>query len=723
MNTKTPDEISGQAALEILAAHGAKFCKVASWDAPVDSPGKKPIGLGWQDKPLSLPTVTRHLANGGNVGLICGEHSGGLCLLDVDKNLPEFLEQHPQLATAPRIARAGADRGKIIIKIVGAIPKSKKLKNDTDKHPYLEFLSTGQQGVVAGMHPSGAIYRLINSRSAIPELTKAQLEEKLDGHSPSPVPQGVPAIKSRYKGLPDSIPDGSRNSAFTSYAGRLRYDGMNESDIWEAMLEANAKRARPPLDEAELKRIFDSVMRYPPGKRKLTDAGNAERLIDNYGADIAYVAKMGHWIIWNGKYWQPDRTGLIYSRALQTARKIYDEAMKTGEDLEARKGLLNHAMRSESRMKLAAMVEVAKTQQEIVIDPRELDADLHKLNVQNGTLNLETRRLEPHRQEDFITRALDIAYDPKANCPEWKKWLTWAFAGDEDLIHYMQQIVGRTLFGGNPEKELFFSYGATDTGKTTLMTLLEKLGGSYVKRFNIELLLRQPRSRNANDATPELAKLYGAHFAIGSEMPNGRKLDDAIVKDLSGRDTMTSRELHKPPFEYTPQFIIWLYGNYRPAIDAEDEALWNRMKVIPFRSIIPSNKKDPNLVTEKFIPELAGILKWAFEGAIEAYNTLLPVPAAVGVEKEDYRTDMDYVKQFVETGVLEEAPGYGEKMADIYKLFEGYILLSGLKHCPVNNKAFSHRLPKMLNAKTEQRHANQTFLVGWKIVGAENGQG
>ncbi len=556
------------------------------------------------------------------------------------------------------------------------------------------------------------------------------LLEGLDGHAPKPKPKQKnkakpvqqEAKKSRYKGLPDSIPEGSRNSAFTSYAGRLRYDNINENDIWEALLEANTQRAHPPLDEVELKRIFDSVMKYPPGKRKLTDAGNAERLIDNYGADIRYVAKMGHWIIWNGKYWQPDRTALIYSRALKTARKIYDEAMKTGEDLEGRKALLNHAMRSESRMKLAAMVEVAKSQQEIVIDPKALDADLHKLNVQNGTLNLATRRLEPQQQEDFITRALDIVYDRKAKCPEWENWLTWAFAGDKDLIHYMQQIIGRTLFGGNPEKELFFSYGATDTGKTTLMTLLEKIGGPYVKRFNIELLLHQPRSRSANDATPELAKLFGAHFAIGSEMPNGRKLDDAIVKDLSGRDTMTSRGLYQSPFEYTPQFIMWLYGNYRPAIDAEDEALWNRMKVIPFRSIIPANKKDPNLVNDKFMPELAGILNWAFEGAIEAYNTLLPVPAAVMGEKEDYRTDMDYVKQFAESGLLEVAPGGAEKLTDIYRRFESYILVSvGLKHCPVNSRSFGHRLPNILNAQTRQGHGNQTYLVGWHIVGAENG--
>lgn len=138
---------------------GARFVRVAAWNAKVNSPGKQPIENAWQTKPRDLKDILPHVKSGGNVGMLCGKPSGGLCLLDVDDHLQEFLEYFPGLKNAPIIQRKDAPgRGKVVLKIIGELPKNKKWH---DVH--LEFLSTGNQGVIPpSQHPSGAYYELIN---------------------------------------------------------------------------------------------------------------------------------------------------------------------------------------------------------------------------------------------------------------------------------------------------------------------------------------------------------------------------------------------------------------------------------------------------------------------------------------------------------------------------------------------------------------------------------
>lgn len=139
---------------------GARFVRVAMWDAKVNSPGKQPIDKAWQVKPITLEDVLPHVKRGGNVGLLCGKHSSGLCLLDVDDHLLEFLEYFPGLSEAPIIQRADApNRGKLIFKITGEIPKNRKWHT-----VHLEFLANGNQGVIPpSMHPGGARYELHNA--------------------------------------------------------------------------------------------------------------------------------------------------------------------------------------------------------------------------------------------------------------------------------------------------------------------------------------------------------------------------------------------------------------------------------------------------------------------------------------------------------------------------------------------------------------------------------
>ncbi len=146
--------------LQWFFKQGARFVRVAAWNAKVNSPGKQPIDKAWQVKPITLKDIMLHVNSGGNVGVLCGSHSDGICLLDVDDHLQEFLEYFPGLAVAPMVQRADApNRSKLVIKITGSIPKNQKWNK-----VHLEFLGNGNQGVIPpSRHPGGAPYELINA--------------------------------------------------------------------------------------------------------------------------------------------------------------------------------------------------------------------------------------------------------------------------------------------------------------------------------------------------------------------------------------------------------------------------------------------------------------------------------------------------------------------------------------------------------------------------------
>ena len=161
-----------------LETLGGRFCKVTAWNDPGDSPGKnaKVGGKDWQDAPLTWAQVKPHVARGGNVGLICGQHSGGLILLDIDDNLPGFISSFPQFEAYPRIERGHPGKGKFVIRLTSEYTGQKKFKKTPQDKPHTEILATGNQGVIPpSIHPEGGRYLLVNPGAEIPTMTPQAL--------------------------------------------------------------------------------------------------------------------------------------------------------------------------------------------------------------------------------------------------------------------------------------------------------------------------------------------------------------------------------------------------------------------------------------------------------------------------------------------------------------------------------------------------------------------
>lgn len=156
--------------LERLEAEGARF-------VPVRPGSKQPIGTGWQQNPHTADGVADHLYAGGNVGLLAGEASNGICVLDLDTQFPKFLTRFPKFAQTPRILRDGApERGKVLVRIKEMVPPPRKWKNVITNMPEAEWLSTGNHALLPpSVHPNGNYFYWYNESEPILELTLAQM--------------------------------------------------------------------------------------------------------------------------------------------------------------------------------------------------------------------------------------------------------------------------------------------------------------------------------------------------------------------------------------------------------------------------------------------------------------------------------------------------------------------------------------------------------------------
>lgn len=267
--------------------------------------------------------------------------------------------------------------------------------------------------------------------------------------------------------------------------------------------------------------------------------------------------------------------------------------------------------------------------------------------MRNGTVNLKTGELLPHRREDYLTKLAPVEYTPDARSERWERFLDQVTDGDTDLRGYLQRVAGYTLVGVATEEIMLMLFGGTATGKSTFLEALKATMGDYACTADFETLLRQNRDRGPRN---DLARLQGARLVTASEVPAGRQFDEATIKQITGGDRISARFLYKEPFEYTPQFTIWLAANHRPSVREDDPAVWRRLKAVPFEKTVPDHERDPNLKAQLRDPAVGGpaILAWAVAGALQWKADGLGEPAAVSDATSEYRSEQEVFGQFVE---------------------------------------------------------------------------
>ncbi|NLX49151.1 MAG: hypothetical protein GXY82_04620 [Methanospirillum sp.] len=416
-----------------------------------------------------------------------------------------------------------------------------------------------------------------------------------------------------------------------------------------------------------------------------TEVGLADRFVAEHWESVLYCSGMKAWLVWNGRIWERDTAGSVRTKAKRTARRLYAEVARI-EDDAARRSLLGFAKQAESARTIKAMLHLAES--EVPVQVADLDADPDLFNVRNGTIELSTGTFRQHRPEDYLTKLADVDYLEGAVCPTWEGHLSRIFGGDAEAIAGFQSMCGYSLLADNPAEVFFILHGTGANGKSKTLEVLSTIWGDYAQNVDASRTLLARRHSDA--PRTELAALVGARLVTTSEGAEGSRLDEAVVKLLTGRDPITVRKLYQEEFTYRPGYKIWFATNHRPPVST-DPSLWRRIWLVPFAVTIPPGDRD-EAIAEKMLAERSGILNWCLAG-LARYREAgrLAQPAVFAVATEEYRLEADVAARFVdEECVVTGAPGDREVRSDLYAGFLSWAKDNGVT--PVSAKRFAEHL-------------------------------
>ena len=370
----------------------------------------------------------------------------------------------------------------------------------------------------------------------------------------------------------------------------------------------------------------------------------------------------------------------------KTPEEVFKDFAKNSQKYSIRKNLLG----------------IAASNSEAKID--QLDCDPFLLNVENGTIDLRTGKLRPHRADDFITKLAPIKFDPDASCPRFEAFLDQIFDGDQELIRFLQRALGYSLTGVATEQVFFLLFGTGANGKSTLMELLALGLGDYALAAPPGLLLAKKWEGHPTD----LADLFGARMVITSEVKTDACWDEERIKRLTGGDTIKARRMREDFWSFQPTHKIFLSTNHKPATNDSSIGFWRRVRMIPFTVTIPEEDRDPNLLTQ-LKGELPGVLAWAVRGCLMWQQKGLGSCSAVDKATAAYRAESDQIASFVEEccqlGHLHEAQAQ--------LLYRAYLDWANARKEPsFSIKVFGSRLREMGFTPTK---SSSTYYLGLRL--------
>lgn len=449
---------------------------------------------------------------------------------------------------------------------------------------------------------------------------------------------------------------------------RDKWDRRQSGSTYGALTIAKAVRSCSRVYEPKAQYNI-SIGRSEPKPEKLytlDDMGNAERLADTFGESIRYNYVDKCWHYYDGRRWRRDRNGVIgrlsdeVIEEIKHGLKAYLQTPCDTDDME--KQFMKHLKYSRSNKGKKAMI--AETMHRVPITPEQFDRHNNLLCTPNGVIKLRTGQLMEHDNALHLSKMTLCEYTDHAGCSRWESFLHEIFDGDADLIRYIQKAVGYSLTGSTAEQCAFFCYGTGRNGKSTFLDILSDMMGEYAVNIQPETIM--VRYSAGGGANSDVARLKGARFVTSVEPNEGMRLNEGLLKQLTGGDKVTARYQYGSEFEFTPEFKLWMGTNHKPIIRGTDTGIWRRVHLIPFTVTIPEDKVDKHLLYQ-LRQELPGILCWAVEGCLMWQREGLEKPKVVQEAIREYRGEMDVVAAFLEACCSLDSGR--EKTTDLYHAY------------------------------------------------------
>ncbi|MEW5810891.1 MAG: phage/plasmid primase, P4 family [Actinomycetota bacterium] len=402
----------------------------------------------------------------------------------------------------------------------------------------------------------------------------------------------------------------------------------------------------------------------------------AYRLAATYEHELLHVAGLG-WHAWDGSRWIRDESGEAKRHVLEELRSALAESL---DDKELR----TDVRKCESASGLAGVLDVASALEPFAATVRDLDADPFLLNAANGAVDLRTMELRGHHPADRLTKVCRGRYDPDAAAPVWDAFLSRVLP-DPDVRGFLQRLVGVGLLGEVREHVLPILTGVGANGKSVFDKAIRHALGDYAITAEPDLFMH----RDGGHPTGEM-DLRGVRWAVVSETEKDRRLAEATMKRLTGGDTIRARRMRQDFVEFTPSHTALLITNYLPKVSGDDEAVWRRLRVVPFDVVIPVDERDGELGSRLEL-EADGVLSWAIAGYREYVKRGLDEPLSVRRATDSYHLSSDALGRFIAerctVGVLMRAT-----TTHLHEAFAEWQVADGCE--PIGKRTFAQMLDK-----------------------------
>jgi putative DNA primase/helicase len=425
---------------------------------------------------------------------------------------------------------------------------------------------------------------------------------------------------------------------------------------------------------------------------ELNDTGNSKRFIARFGNILKYNVDNNKWMIYNGKYWQHDVHNNVKNYVEIVAEEMLHETnMET--DLPKKQQMLKNINRIYNS---AGKESLLKEAQHIIGVPctnNDFDNNEFILNCENGVIDLKTGTLTPHDRNLMLSMETLHPVDTTATPKRWISFLNDIFDNNQDLISYMQKVLGYSLTGSTKEQVMFVLYGDGRNGKSLMLDVIREALGGYGITTRPMLLTEQ---RNGNTNTEEIARLKGKRIVFSEETKIGDKLDESLIKTLtSGIGNVVARFLYGNSFEFSIIGKIFMATNHRPVIRGTDYGIWRRIHIIPFNRVFEGKDDDKDL-RYKLRAEIPAILNWLIQGCLLWQKEGLEAPQAVKASTQEYRSEMDIIQKWVDERCEVHHDLY-EKGADLFADFTNYATIN--KEFIMSNTLFGRNLVKKFERK------------------------
>ena len=427
------------------------------------------------------------------------------------------------------------------------------------------------------------------------------------------------------------------------------------------------------------------------------DTGNALRFRDANAGLIHYNHVDGCWIYWDGVRWASDENGEIKRRADKMLADMAKD-LKEMQDDPAYNAYKKHLSRSRSHRGKEGFIAEARHLEGVPVLPSEMDRAGNAFNVRNCLISLKTGKTAEHDKKYMISKLAPVTYDENAKCPRWDRFIEEITCGDKSLQLYLQRMIGYCMTAYTKEQCMFFLYGNGSNGKSVFVDTIAYMLGEYAASCQPETVMMRDRD---NTARGDLARLKGARMVVTSEPNDGCRLDEGIVKQMTGgtENKLTARFLYGREFEFSPEFKIVMSTNYKPVIKGTDNGIWRRVRLIPFTAEFTKENRDPQL-TEKLRRELPGILNWAIAGAVGWCKEGLPPCAIIDEAGQEYRSEMDRVQQFLDDCTT-RSESSSTQASTLYKCYKAWCSEQGDRFPVGSTKFFMELKRRFKSRKTE----------------------